>query len=432
MTTLLNPRVSIPLFLVTLIVITPAIAKATNESSYQYGYMNGSLKGPGVANTSSYLAEFNNNICRLSNSSVLYYTGAIIPAVTNTTACQNGFFAGWKDWCINHAVNCVGNLTLGYLPDLLIKTHQEYQKGYTISNGTYNQCPIGENNAFCTGWYDNIGERAGECGSSPNNGTFASHNLNGCPLDVMTSDQMAKPHAMIGTWDYVNGTRVGKMVYSDYGNFTLKIPNKTAFGDYKLEGSWGSLGPNILTLCYQYASCLNNTLTVITPNHVEFRDSHGHMIHLMKPSILQNVRPETGATIKSVEKGNGVNINPLGMWSINESKSTFANIKFYNFIRYDHWKYSPYCCDVNIEKYIANIGDRTLEGYWNSSIYPHSFFPNSIGFCRYNIEDHGEYHEISGFSPLSGCTKMTVDVIDNNHLNLHSSSGIMYLTRESG
>jgi hypothetical protein len=384
---MLNPRVSIPLFLVTL------IAKATNESSYQYGYMNGSLKGPGVANTSSYLAEFDNNICRLSNSSVLYYTGAIIPAVTNTTACQNGFFAGWKDWCINHAVNCVGNLTLGYLPDLLIKTHQEYLKGYTISNGTYNQCPVGENNAFCTGWYDNIGERAGECGSSPNNGTFASHNLNGCPLDATTSDQMAKPHAMIGTWDYVNGTMVRKMVYSDYGNFTLKIPNKTAFGDYKLEGSWGSLGPNILTLCYQYASCLNNTLTVITPNHVEFRDSHGHMIHLMKPSILQNVRPETGATIKSVEKGNG---------------------------------------DVNIEKYIANIGDRTLEGYWNSSIYPHSFFPNSIGFCRYNIEDHGEYHEISGFSPLSGCTKMTVDVIDNNHLNLHSPSGIMYLTRESG
>lgn len=144
------------MILVLLLLITPAIAKATNESSYQYGYMNGSLKGPGVANTSSYLAEFNNNICRLSNSSVLYYTGAIIPAVTNTTACQNGFFAGWKDWCINHAVNCVGNLTLGYLPDLLIKTHQEYQKGYTISNGTYNQCSIGENNAFCTGWYDNM------------------------------------------------------------------------------------------------------------------------------------------------------------------------------------------------------------------------------------------------------------------------------------
>ena len=55
----------------------------------------------------------------------------------------------------------------------------------------------------------------------------------GCPLDTMTSDQMAKPHAMIGVWDYVNGTISGKMVYSDYGNFTLKIPNKTAFGDYK-------------------------------------------------------------------------------------------------------------------------------------------------------------------------------------------------------
>jgi hypothetical protein len=219
------------------------------------------------------------------------------------------------------------------------------------------------------------------------------------------------------------------MVYSDYGNFTLKIPNKTAFGDYKLEGSWGSLGPNILTLCYPYASCLNNTLTTITPNHIEFRDSHGHMIHLMKPSN-QSVAPETGVTIKSVEKGNSLYINPIGTWSINnQSKST---IKFYNFIKYVHWKYSQYCCDVNIEKFIANIGDRTFEGYWNSSMYPHSFFPNSIGLCGYNIEDHGEYHEISGFSRLSDCVKMTVDIIDKNHLRLHGPLDMTYLTRKSG
>src|SRR5215469_18150718 len=116
-----------------------------------------------------------------------------------------------ENWYLDHSVDCVGNITSGYLPDLLLKTHQEYQRGYTISNGTYDQCPIGQNNAFCTGWYDNIGERAGECGDNPNNGTFASHNLLGCPLDIMTSDQMAKPHAMIGTWDYVNGTISGAM-----------------------------------------------------------------------------------------------------------------------------------------------------------------------------------------------------------------------------
>lgn len=151
----------------------------------------------------------------------------------------------------------------------------------------------------------------------------------------------------------------------------------------------------------------------------------------IKPSN-QQIRPETGATVKSVENPNSVNnINPLGTWSINQSKS--ANIKFYNFIRYDHWKYSPYCCDVNIEKYIANIGHEIFGGYWNSSIYPHSFFPNHIGLCRDNIADHGEYHflTISSSGPLSGCTKITIDVIDKNHLDLHSPAGVMYLTREN-
>jgi hypothetical protein len=127
------------------------------------------------------------------------------------------------------------------------------------------------NTVDSTGWYDNIGDRAGGCSSNPNNGTFASHNLNGCPLDIMTSDQMAKPHAVIGTWDYINGTISGKIIFSDYGNFTLKIPNKTAFGEYQLQGSWGQDGGhNLLTLCYPDAACLNNTLTAITPNHIEF------------------------------------------------------------------------------------------------------------------------------------------------------------------
>jgi hypothetical protein len=426
-----------PLLLISMIILIPIThVDASNESSFQYGYMSGSLKSPQIDTNANYFPQLDNNTCGLSNSSVLS-NGAIMPAVTNQTACQNGFFAGWKNWCLDHAVNCVRNITSGYLPDLLLKTHQQYQRGYTTSNGTYNQCPIGENNAYCIGWYDNIGDRAGECGDNPNNGTFASHDLLGCPLDVMTSNQMAKPHAMIGTWDYVNGTFVGKIVFSDYGNFTLKIPSKTAFGDYKLEGSWGSLGHNLLTLCYPYAICLNNTLTAITPNHIEFRDSNGNMIHLMKPATtdqyLQNVKPETGATIKLTDNYNYNRVNPLGTWSINESKST---ITFDSFIKYAHWKYSQYCCDVNIQKFVANIGHKYLqisEGYWNSSISPaYSDFPSSIGLCRYNIQDHGEYHDVGVKGPLSDCTIMTVYVFDNNHLDLHSPSGVMYLTRESG
>ena len=69
---------------------------------------------------------------------------------------------------------------------------------------------------------------------------------------------MAKPHALIGTWNYVNESKVqgisisGKIVYSDYGNFTLIIPTRNAFGDYKMESSFGSMKPDILTQCYPY------------------------------------------------------------------------------------------------------------------------------------------------------------------------------------
>ena len=103
-----------------------------------------------------------------------------------------------KNWCNYYPLDCISNMTVGIIPPMVLKTHQEYQRGYIASNGSYNLCPIGENNAFWTGWYNNVGERYGECGDNPNNGTFASHILVGCPLDIMTSDQMVKP---ISDWD---------------------------------------------------------------------------------------------------------------------------------------------------------------------------------------------------------------------------------------
>jgi hypothetical protein len=273
-----------------------------------------------------------------------------------------------------------------------------------------------------------MGDRVGECGDNPNNGTFASHNLLGCPLDYVTSDQMIKPSSLIGTWNYVNGTISGKMVYSDYGNFTLKIPSKTPFGDYILLGSWGSQdgGHNLLTLCYETQSCVNNPLIDVTTNQITFLDNGSHIIHLMKPSNQQETRPETGATTKLIGIDNG--INPLGTWSVNQSKS--AKITFDSFIKYAHSKW-PYCCDVNIQKfsvyytYHTNIGQgrKTFGGYWNSSIYGSSpaylqGFPSSLDLCAYNIQDHGEYHN-NVSSPLSVCVKMKVDVIDSNHLRLY-------------
>ena len=56
--------------------------------------------------------------------------GIVIPAVTNTTACQIGFFSGWKNWCSNHAVDCVQNITRGDFPPIILQLHEQYLRGY--------------------------------------------------------------------------------------------------------------------------------------------------------------------------------------------------------------------------------------------------------------------------------------------------------------
>jgi hypothetical protein len=110
-------------------------ATTTNEGSYTYGYWRGSLTRPQFAPGSNWNPEFDNNTCGLSPSSILDNPkGAVIPAVTNVTACKDGWFSGYKNWCINHAVDCVGNITMGYFPDMILKAHQEYLRGYNLAN----------------------------------------------------------------------------------------------------------------------------------------------------------------------------------------------------------------------------------------------------------------------------------------------------------
>ncbi|MGB8935914.1 MAG: hypothetical protein WCC17_12495 [Candidatus Nitrosopolaris sp.] len=65
------------------------------------------------------------------------------------------------------------------------------------------------------------------------------------------------------------------------GYMKMTVPTKTGFGDYTLEGSWGYIGHHILTLCYA-GGCENNTLTTVTPNHIEFTDNRGDTIHLIR------------------------------------------------------------------------------------------------------------------------------------------------------
>lgn len=80
---------------------------ATNEHDYRYGL------GRAVDdyNTSSKdnidLSSFVNSNDDVETCQVVHYTlghreltGIPVPGVTNSTACRDGYVAGWKSWCI--------------------------------------------------------------------------------------------------------------------------------------------------------------------------------------------------------------------------------------------------------------------------------------------------------------------------------------------
>lgn len=433
---------------------TTATVWATDQSSFEYGYMNGSLKDPQIEAGSNFNPNSNefanlNGICLIHTASVLN-DAAVMPAATNTTACEDGFFAGYKDWCIHHAVDCVENMTMGDFPDMILKAHDQLLAGENAANGSGNSmCPIGNNAVFCNGWDSNNGDYGGQdCSDSPL--ANISYSLMGCAQDIMTVSQIggAGLHTLVGTWNYVNqskgsetmtGTGIsGKIVYGANGEFNLTIPLRSPFGNYTLEGAWGYIGHNILTLCYA-GGCENSTLTTVTPNHIEFIDNNHNTIHLMKASshVEQKEDPsvEVGTTAKSISDFNYI-LNLTGTWAfvnpsklINSKNLTGApTITFDKELKYAHWKYTQYCCVVNIQKFVANVGHRIFQGYWQ---YSYLSIPNTLDLCKYNVQDHGEYlTKYLTKSILSGCTEMTVDVIDDNHLKLHNPSGdTIYLAR---
>lgn len=278
-----------PIILLT--ILAPSLAKADNEGSYIVGFWTGSSTGPqiqpGGLNENP---EFSNDTCKLSHSNILG-DGSIEPAVTNKTACEDGFFSGYKNWCTHNAADCIDNITKGDYPPMILKVKQEYQRGYNLANGSVNSmCPIvGGNAVFCNGYNSNLGDYgSGDCGDDyPGTGPF-TNNLIGCPLNSINQTGMAKPHELIGKWDYLNESSTkpltisGIMVFSSKGNFILTVPNKSGFGDYTLQGSWGRQNDHhILTLCLA-ATCENNTLTTVTPNHIEFKDLNKNTINLKR------------------------------------------------------------------------------------------------------------------------------------------------------
>ena len=85
---MVNKVYIVPLVLALVGAVGLQVVYGTNESSYKYEYQSGSL---------TYL--YGN--MEMGTACTIHQTNN---AVTNATACQDGFFNGWKNWCSNHAV----------------------------------------------------------------------------------------------------------------------------------------------------------------------------------------------------------------------------------------------------------------------------------------------------------------------------------------
>jgi len=91
----------------------------------------------------------------------------VMPAVTNKTACMDGYLIGYKNWCNNHSLDCVQNITSG-LP-MILQTQEQYNAGANAANGSgVSMSPIGENAVFCQGWHSNNDDYSGQdCNDTP-------------------------------------------------------------------------------------------------------------------------------------------------------------------------------------------------------------------------------------------------------------------------
>jgi Tfp pilus assembly protein PilF len=274
-----------------LVPLTTTNVKASNEGSYRLGYMKAYLSlDPQNSPDANWYPELKNDTCSLSKSYVS--DNKIMPAVTNTTSCLDGFFQGWRDWCSSnakHAVGCIGNLTLGDFPDTLLRSHQQYIAGQKAANNIDSTiCPVGENAAFCLGWANNNTFDDEGCADEPTSNITTG--LVGCIGDTLTESQIGGLPALVGNWHFVNSSSsedktppiTGTFLFNDNGYLRMVIPNKSGLGDYVKEESWGYLGHRILTFCNTDGDCQNSTLTMIMPNHMEFIDSNHNTVHLMK------------------------------------------------------------------------------------------------------------------------------------------------------
>lgn len=120
-----NMIYTIPLALALVGLLGQHTAFATNESSYKSGlewgfddYQDGShdsdSSGPAIGeDTHECMIQHNND----------YSTP---PGLTNSTACRDGYLAGWEHWCKSDGVNCASWVSLGFYPSIVTHVGKVY------------------------------------------------------------------------------------------------------------------------------------------------------------------------------------------------------------------------------------------------------------------------------------------------------------------
>src|SRR5215469_4108426 len=110
------------LLLPLVLLVTPAIAHATNEGSYKFGFTVGFR---------DYNHCFDNGASDCSppdNDAPLQVcvNNPVNHEVTNSTACIDGYIQGWQRWCKSDLKDCGQFSMEGRLPGALITGHNLY------------------------------------------------------------------------------------------------------------------------------------------------------------------------------------------------------------------------------------------------------------------------------------------------------------------
>jgi hypothetical protein len=106
----MNSTYTFAILLIPLLVITPTLVFATNNSDYKYGFKNG-FEG--------YKCASDNPDCDFpSSESPIYDLCTKDNKITNMTACTDGYVNGWETFCKAHIDGCLYNILYGYFPDI--------------------------------------------------------------------------------------------------------------------------------------------------------------------------------------------------------------------------------------------------------------------------------------------------------------------------